>query len=164
MKHILWPRADKFLENCRKVSYCWPWRVCISLHLHEENWSRLTSSKHFKQSVFPRGSITQSTLHMHAQCMHSSTCSSMTELVFLESRKIIKNKCFKIMRIFSGSKHISLSLHPVEVMLLRNLNSARHHNQWHHCHYMYLPKPTRVSASLDDPCTQISQLTQRSTT
>ena len=28
-----------------------------------------------------------------------------------------------------GSKHISLSLHPVEVMLLGNLNTTRHHNQ-----------------------------------
>ena len=52
------------------------------------------------------------------------------------------------MQIFSGSKRISLSFHPVEVMLLRNLNSARHHNQWRHCNYMYHPKPTRVSASL----------------
>ena len=64
-----------------------------------------------------------------------------------------KNKCFKLLQIFSGSKRISLSFHPVEVMLLRNLNSARHHNQWRHCNYVYHPKLTRVSALLDDPCT-----------
>ena len=58
-----------------------------------------------------------------------------------------------MMHIFTGSKHISLSLHPVEAMLLGNRNAARHHNQWRHCNYVYLPKPTRVSASLEDPCT-----------
>ena len=42
-------------------------------------------------------------------------------------------------------------------MLLGNLNTTRHHNQWRHCNYMYLPKMTRVSASLDDPCTLILQ-------
>ena len=53
----------------------------------------------------------------------------MTELVFLESWKIIKNKCFKIMRIFSGGKRISLSLQVMEVILHENLNEAQHHNQ-----------------------------------
>ena len=38
----------------------------------------------------------------HAQCMHLlSTCFSTTELVFIESRRIIKNECFDLMRIFS---------------------------------------------------------------
>ena len=38
----------------------------------------------------------------HAQCMHLlSTCFSTTYLVFIESRRIIKNECFDLMRIFS---------------------------------------------------------------
>ena len=38
----------------------------------------------------------------HAQCMHLlSICFSTTELVFIESRRIIKNECFDLMRIFS---------------------------------------------------------------
>ena len=38
----------------------------------------------------------------HAQCMHLlSTCFSTTKLVFIESRRIIKRKCFDLMRIFS---------------------------------------------------------------
>ena len=38
----------------------------------------------------------------HAQCIHLlSTCFSTTELVFIESRRIIKNECFDLMRIFS---------------------------------------------------------------
>ena len=45
---------------------------------------------------------------------------------------------------YRGSKHISLSLHPVEVMLLGNLNATRCHNQWHHCNYwsqlVFLPR------------------------
>ena len=49
-------------------------------------------------------------------------------------------------------------VHPVEAMLLGNLNATRHHNQW--CHWDYQPKvkiyynikPTCVSALLCDPC------------
>ena len=37
----------------------------------------------------------------HAQCIHLSTFFSATELVVIESRRIIKNKCFDLMRIFS---------------------------------------------------------------
>ena len=45
----------------------------------------------------------------HAQCMHLlSTCFSTTELVFIESRRIIKNECFDLMRIFSRGGGIEL--------------------------------------------------------
>ena len=45
----------------------------------------------------------------HAQCMHLlSTCFSTTELVFIESRRIIKNECFDLMRIFSRGGGIKL--------------------------------------------------------
>ena len=44
----------------------------------------------------------------HAQCMHLSTCLSTTRLVFLQSRRIIRNKCFDPIRIFSGGEKIKL--------------------------------------------------------
>ena len=45
----------------------------------------------------------------HAQCMHLlSTCFSTTELVFIESRRIIKNECFDLIRIFSRGKKVKL--------------------------------------------------------
>ena len=58
VKHILWPTADKFVVNCCKVSNCLSLVGLHSLHLHEENWSRLTGCKHSKRSFFHRGSIT----------------------------------------------------------------------------------------------------------
>ena len=40
--------------------------------------------------------------------MHLSTCFSTTKLVFLQSRRIIRNKCFDPIRIFSGGEKIKL--------------------------------------------------------
>ena len=38
--------------------------------------------------------------------MHLSTCFSTTKLVFLQSRRIIRNKCFDPIRILTGGEKI----------------------------------------------------------